>query len=298
MSRSNRRLVLAVFLSCAAAPVSAQNLLQNGTFDTDVAPWVGFNSPATFSPLDAAGSPTSGSLRIAHSGASSVDSVRSECVPIAGGAAFSLRFDYRLEATAGIDASVQAIFAWFADPACGLFLSSNGGFSGPEEDGAWHSSPFPDFEFSAPLAARGVRLSLVVGKSGPGTATAHFDNVALKPAHACAALPHVLCLNRERFQVEASWRTATDAGRAAVVKLTDDTGYLWFFGPANVEVVIKVLDACGPFGKYWVFAGGLTDVEVEITVTDTQTGEQKTYDNVLGVPFAPVQDTDAFDTCP
>jgi hypothetical protein len=143
---------------------------------------------------------------------------------------------------------------------------------------------------------------LVVAKFGPpdapGTAVAHFDLAVFKVAGTCAALSDVLCLNRERFQVEAFWRTATGEGRAAAVEVTDDTGYLWFFGPSNVEVVIKVLDACSPFGKYWVFAGGLTDVKVEITVTDTQTGEAKVYTNLLGVAFKPVQDTGAFATCP
>jgi hypothetical protein len=111
-------------------------------------------------------------------------------------------------------------------------------------------------------------------------------------------LPDVLCLNNSRFQVEANWETASNTGRARVVKLTADTGYLWFFGPDNVEVVIKVLDACSFVGTFWVFAGGLTDQGAAITVTDTKTGAVKSYTNVRGVPFAPIQDTNAFATCP
>ena len=83
-----------------------------------------------------------------------------------------------------------------------------------------------------------------------------------------------------------------------MVHLTDDTGYLWFFNPDNVEVVVKVLDACEPFGRFWVFAGGLTNVEVDLTVTDSTTGQTNTYHNNLNEPFAPIQDTDAFATCP
>jgi hypothetical protein len=45
-------------------------------------------------------------------------------------------------------------------------------------------------------------------------------------------------------------------------------------------------------------AGGLTDVNVILTVTDTQTGVIKTYTNPQGTPFQPIQDTDAFATCP
>lgn len=41
-----------------------------------------------------------------------------------------------------------------------------------------------------------------------------------------------------------------------------------------------------------------TNVELTVTVTDTQTGRFKVYTNPLGKAAAPVQDTNAFDTCP
>jgi hypothetical protein len=75
-------------------------------------------------------------------------------------------------------------------------------------------------------------------------------------------------------------------------------GYLWFFAPTNVEVVVKVLDGCGVDGHYWVFAGGLTNVAVTIVATDTQTGAMRTYTNPQGTAFHPLQDTGAFSTCP
>jgi hypothetical protein len=49
---------------------------------------------------------------------------------------------------------------------------------------------------------------------------------------------------------------------------------------------------------YWVFAGGLTNVQVEITITDTASGTKKTYMNPQGTAFKPIQDTAAFATCP
>ncbi len=82
------------------------------------------------------------------------------------------------------------------------------------------------------------------------------------------------------------------------MQLTSDTGYLWFFGSANVEAVVKVLNGCGLGGHYWLFAGGLTNVNVVITVTDTQTGIQKMYVNPPKTKFQPIQDTSAFATCP
>lgn len=111
---------------------------------------------------------------------------------------------------------------------------------------------------------------------------------------ACVPGPNRLCLNQGRFAVEATFNApGQPPGTASVVKLTDETGYLWFFNSSNVEAVVKVLNACGLNQKYWVFAGGLTDVQVTLTVTDTQTGNSKTYTNPQGTAFRPIQDTAA-----
>jgi hypothetical protein len=82
--------------------------------------------------------------------------------------------------------------------------------------------------------------------------------------------------------VEAAWKIPGQSGVAKAVRLTGDTGYLWFFDAANVEVVLKVLDARPVNGKFWIFAGALSDVEYTITVTDTDTGKVKTYTNPKG----------------
>jgi hypothetical protein len=108
-----------------------------------------------------------------------------------------------------------------------------------------------------------------------------------------------LLLNNNRFKVDVIWRTTDGkSGSGTPVALTNDTGYFWFFESSNVEMVIKVLSACALDGKYWVFAGGLTNVHTTVTVTDTKTGKFKTYVNPQGVSFQPVQDTAAFSTCP
>ncbi|HVS15670.1 MAG TPA: PQQ-dependent sugar dehydrogenase [Thermoanaerobaculia bacterium] len=115
----------------------------------------------------------------------------------------------------------------------------------------------------------------------------------------CAAGAHTLCLNGGRFRVETTWRDFDDRGGAAgAVALTDDSGSFWFFEPDNVEVVIKVLDACAFSGRYWVFATGLTNLQTGIEVVDTAAGELRRYGSELGVAFAPVLDTAAFATCP
>jgi hypothetical protein len=111
---------------------------------------------------------------------------------------------------------------------------------------------------------------------------------------------NTLCLLDDRFRVETTWRTPQGAtGLGTGVELTPDTGYFWFFNANNVEMVVKVLDACNPpFNRFWVFAGGLTNVEVRLTVTDTDSGAVQVYTNPLRTPFQPIQDTEAFATCP
>jgi hypothetical protein len=117
-------------------------------------------------------------------------------------------------------------------------------------------------------------------------------------ATGCTPGPERLCLNGGRFQVEVEWETSGGStGRGQAVPLTSDTGYFWFFDSANVEIVIKALNGCPVNDRYWIFAGGLTDVETRITVTDTQTGDVKTYLNPKGTAFQPLQDTSAFATC-
>jgi ribulose-5-phosphate 4-epimerase/fuculose-1-phosphate aldolase len=51
-------------------------------------------------------------------------------------------------------------------------------------------------------------------------------------------------------------------------------------------------------GRHWVFAAGLTNVEVTLRVVDTFAGSVKTYVNPLGTAYQPIQDTSAFATCP
>jgi ELWxxDGT repeat protein len=110
----------------------------------------------------------------------------------------------------------------------------------------------------------------------------------------CQPSGEVLCLGNGRFRVEATWRDFQgNTGRGHAVSLTADTGYLWFFDPANVEVILKVLDGQGVNGHHWVFYGALSSVEYTLTVTDTQTGAARRYVNPPG-RLGSVGDTTAF----
>ncbi len=118
-------------------------------------------------------------------------------------------------------------------------------------------------------------------------------------AGSCRPGDTALCLGDGRFRLTATWRkTDGTSGAAAAVPVTDDTGYFWFFDAKNIEVVVKVLDGCAVNDRFWVFSGGLTNVEVALTVTDTRTGATAVYGNSSGTAFVPIQDTSAFSTCP
>ena len=110
-----------------------------------------------------------------------------------------------------------------------------------------------------------------------------------------------VCLNEGRFRTEVVWRRPNDTegdGLDSGLR-TDDAGIFYFFAPENLEILIKVLNACGPpFDSYWVFYAATTNVEFGVVVTDTLRGKVKTYFNPLGMAAAPVQDTRAFATCP
>ncbi len=109
-----------------------------------------------------------------------------------------------------------------------------------------------------------------------------------------------LCLSGGRFQVQVGFHTPQgDAGDGRVVPLDGGrSGLVWFFNPGNVEMLIKVIDACQNFGAHWVFFSATTNVDYTVTVTDTQTGVVKQYANPLGQAAEPVQDTFTFESCP
>lgn len=155
-------------------------------------------------------------------------------------------------------------------PTATMYTSSNGG-------NTWSSVSSTDPN----TRALGIRANFGAGASG-----------------ACVQDADTLCLNNGRFKVEATYNTNSTSGVAQVVKLTDETGYLWFFNANNVETVVKVLNACGVNNRYWVFAGGLTDQGVVLTVTDTVTQLSKTYTNPRGQVWVTITDTNALAVCP
>ncbi len=110
----------------------------------------------------------------------------------------------------------------------------------------------------------------------------------------CRATATAHCLQGGRFRVEAGWMDFEGVqGEATAVPLSTDSGAFWFFDPANVELVAKVLDGRVPFEHFWVFFGALSNVRYAVTVRDGATGAARRYVNPAGT-YASVGDTAAF----
>jgi CSLREA domain-containing protein len=131
------------------------------------------------------------------------------------------------------------------------------------------------------------------GVARPGAG--RCDMGAVELVAECVPGGNVLCLRDGRFRVEVSFQTAATGAlqKAGGVTLTSESGYFWFFDRDNVEVTVKVLDGCGLNNRFWVFAAGMTNVRVVLTVTDTVTGSTKTYNNPLGRTYRTILDTSA-----
>lgn len=155
------------------------------------------------------------------------------------------------------------------------------------------TTPLSDLPFDLGASADGrTVVASQVAKDG-------VDDVRFAPAAPCAPGATELCLLGNRFQVTVEWQTAQgQSGAGQALPLTATTGLFWFFAPANLDLVVKVVDGCALNGRTWVFAGGLTDVQVVLQVLDTTTGTVRTYRNPLHTPYQPIQDTAAFASCP
>jgi len=142
-----------------------------------------------------------------------------------------------------------------------------------------------------------VRARNNAGNSAFSNEAGSAPNAAALP---CIASATALCVNNNRFQIEVEWRSADNSGQGQAVPIptAPDSGLFYFFSPSNLEMLIKVLNACGFNSHYWVFFAATTNVELAVTVTDTQNGTVKSYFNPLNRAVPPVQDTNAFATCP
>jgi hypothetical protein len=307
----------------------AQNLIQNGEFDVDLAGWTALNNfgaaKVMHSPLgfDDDFAPVRGSALVTEGreGFNNFNDLR-QCVSpgsLPSGLSFRAYAWAASHYSNGAGVTAEAILWHYDAPGCtGKIVREHrqavpgravAGISplGPQGTARWSRMWF---SYPTPPGTKSVLVSLqLVKRFGNYSATAGFDDVFLGtslPSEPCAnagtvneILSKTACLRHNQFRVTASWKKPDgQTGQGTIVPLTDDATAFWFFDASNPELIVKVLDACGLNDRYWVFAGGLTNVEVTLTVTDTRTQESKTYKNPQNHTFQPFQDTNAFATCP
>jgi hypothetical protein len=156
----------------------------------------------------------------------------------------------------------------------------------------------PDFPALPPPAYVPFAQTVDVGPLPEG-----FYTVETEDGHFTASLnvddhtvvSQSLFLIRQRFEVSVAWRAAGADGIGHPQALTDNSGYFWFFDSTNPELLVKVIDGTPVNGHFWVFLGGLSDVDYTVTVTDrfSISNKTRTYTNARGIVGSRA-DTSAF----
>jgi hypothetical protein len=293
-----RRVLPAICVLLTAVSLHAANLVVNPHFDQGIGGWSpSTTATTTWEKADALASPSSGALALTATLLSGTRSAQ-QCVSVTPGAIYE----------AGVKAMIDGQQPAAEASLMGLFYESancGGPFLTQSMLETAHVTAQSNGRFTpvaariqAPASAHSILLATVLGVHQPGgTVHAHFDDVYFAlSGTGCVADMETLCLTSGRYRVTATFRApqGRNAEPAHVVQLTKDSGYMWFFNDDNVEVTVKVLDVCASTGWAWVFAAGMTNVEVHLRVLDTETHAIQEYTNPSGQPFQVILDTSAF----
>jgi len=136
----------------------------------------------------------------------------------------------------------------------------------------------------------------------PGNAAAELEaeaEPAAAPATDCPFGGEELCLQGGRFRLRLGARDPRTGRRSGGLAIPENGLFGYFTLPGltgdanNPEVFAKVLDGSIINGHFWVFFGGLTDLEYTLGVTDTKTGQSRVYFKEAGSPCGGL-DTSAF----
>jgi|CXWL01.1.fsa_nt_gi hypothetical protein len=115
----------------------------------------------------------------------------------------------------------------------------------------------------------------------------------------CEPDAYTLCLDAGRIRVEGSWQNRYDGsiGRVRVRQQSDGTGVLAFSDLANPELIVKAIDLGRPRPE--IFVGQLTDLDWQVRLTDTKTGERQVITNHDGACKPPEREVTsiAAETC-
>lgn len=182
------------------------------------------------------------------------------------------------------------------------YMAANGTLTWADGDAAVKTFDITVFDNGAEDGDKTVNINLsnATGGADLGLSEALLT-ITDDESLVCNPGPTTLCLNvNERFRAEITWTDGTNGGDGQVFDIgLRDSGLFYFFSEDNAEMLLKVLDACNSdFNAFWVFYAATTNLGFDLTITDTQTGAVRTYNNPLGNFAETVLDTAAFSTCP
>jgi Metallo-peptidase family M12 len=135
---------------------------------------------------------------------------------------------------------------------------------------------------NTPKECGGIDQSAFAGSSASlAVATGPSMSSIRAAAGNCKKDKNTLCLLDNRFAVKVDWRNPGNgtSGTGSAVPVSGVTGAFYFTDAGNLELMAKVID----YGdRIDFFYGTLSDLEYTVTVTDTNTGQIKTYHNAAG----------------
>ena len=213
--------------------------------------------------------------------------------------------NYQEDPVVALDDAGNFVVAWQSHPGqdgsySGIF-AQRFAFAGGPVGSEFQVNTFTTSSQFHPTVAAGSSGDFVVAWAGPSQNESGYGILGQRldtPPPACAADSDTLCLGNNRFRAEIAWTDyAGRSGRGTAVPFTADSGLFWFFGPGNLEMLIKVVDGCSLNQRHWVYAGATTDVAYTLTVTDIWTDIAREYRNALGHRAPAITDSGAFATC-
>ncbi|HVS02953.1 MAG TPA: hypothetical protein VMT16_09300 [Thermoanaerobaculia bacterium] len=262
-----------------ASPLEAQNLLPNAGFDADVSGWqesIAFIS-SSWSPIDAAGDPDSGSAAITTTGTVGGQGLL-YCVPVTPGAAYGFGAFVRVPSGQLQTGSGSVGGLFFEAPACaGNTVSGVGTFPIAEPLDEW---VLTQGEVVAPPTANSMLLTLSVSNDGSGEPfTALFDDVRFCAGGTCALQIGEWLQSSEipdfvfRVTIEAG-----DEAHPGVMEpvCLDETLCVSGALPGRVEAQLRIIGP-RPNGFLWFQVVRFTPSRIVVHAEQLSTGEVNYY---------------------
>jgi len=309
-SRTISGLVVLAVLVAVSPANAAINLITNSYFNSSINNWtpaaVGYVTP-TWSTSDAHFSASSGSARLQDYDASAMSSSTywiglRQCVPVTAG------MGYHLSAYIGIPAAQSrtgraavAVQYYNGDICSGTKLGNPIFAINTSADNLWHPV---SSDTTAPASAGSASINLDIQKDqAGGNFYAYYDEVIFSGSGStgtCTPDATHLCLTNNRFRVSMQWTNYNNGitKAATAVPFANETGFFHFGNAGNLELMVKVHDACAGYGHFWVFAAATTNVGYTLTVTDTQTSVTQQYTNPAYLLSPAITDQTTFGSCP